>query len=206
MQLNYGVVWYTASRRLADTLSALSEKVRGGPVWDQMVFAHMFTMPSSRVSPWSGRHTLRVMDPLVFPNTCEDQLQGALFVHPRLYCSFHPPYLPTLPSAILYFAGNLNWLLTKQDIAKMRPVLLHFNCRHVACPAFCQGASIRHHAKLSSVPCFMRCSPPESRRDIMMTVWQAFQQHRAYLMAARSCPTEAITCRPEHLNATKPSP
>lgn len=86
VQLNYGVVWYTASRRLADTLSALSEKVRGGPVWDQMVFAHMFTMPSSHASPWSGRHTLRVMDPRVFPNTCEDKLKGALFVH--LNCVF----------------------------------------------------------------------------------------------------------------------
>lgn len=83
--MNLGVVWFTASRRLADTLSYMAETVRTGSfIWDQALFTRLLLLPNSRKFPWSGRHSLRMMDPLVFPNTCKSKRQTSkLFVHVR---------------------------------------------------------------------------------------------------------------------------
>lgn len=71
LQLNMGVAWLKASRRMADTLNFISEAIRAQPVWDQAVFAETLLLPGSTRRPWAGRHSVRVMDPLVYPNTCE---------------------------------------------------------------------------------------------------------------------------------------
>ena len=77
-QLNYGVAWFKGCRRVADTLSHFAERIRAGRAWDQAIFSELMLFPASPKRPWSGRHSVRTLDILLYPNTCEQSKQCSL--------------------------------------------------------------------------------------------------------------------------------
>lgn len=56
----------------------------------------------------------------------------------------------------------------------------------------------------SLTPCPPVClrSPTTQRRARMRAVWRAYREGRPYLLEARACRAEAVSCRPEDRNAT----
>lgn len=137
-QLNYGVAWFQGSRRVADTLSHFAERMRRERVWDQAAFSELLLLPASPQRPWSGRHSVRVLDVLLYPNTCEQQLgRGSRHARPAACAghgihacreALHDMKVLTHPQLSRMFAGNLEYWLKASDFPAMRPVLLHFNC------------------------------------------------------------------------------
>lgn len=70
-QLNFGLSYVQGTRSVAQTFNHLVRMVREEPLWDQEAYSQVMLLPSTSAFPWRGRHSVRLLEPTVFPTTCQ---------------------------------------------------------------------------------------------------------------------------------------
>jgi hypothetical protein len=70
-QLNFGLAFVRGTPSMARTFGHLGRIVRDEPIWDQEAYSQAMLLPSTSQFPWRGRHSVRLLEPTVFPTTCQ---------------------------------------------------------------------------------------------------------------------------------------
>jgi hypothetical protein len=65
---------------------------RAGDVWDQHLFSRLLLFPRGSGSEWNGRHSVRLMDPTLFPTSCQTMFH------------FSAAQLATIDPVLVHFA------------------------------------------------------------------------------------------------------
>jgi Nucleotide-diphospho-sugar transferase len=70
-QLNFGLSYVRGTRSVARTFNHLGRMVREEPIWDQEAYSQAMLLPSTSEFSWRGRNSVRLLEPTVFPTTCQ---------------------------------------------------------------------------------------------------------------------------------------
>ena len=70
-QLNFGLAYVRGTPSMARTFDHLGRIIRNESIWDQEAYSQTMLLPSTSEFPWRGRHSVRLLEPTVFPTTCQ---------------------------------------------------------------------------------------------------------------------------------------